>query len=119
RLHPAGTQFRRGCSIGQGLEGQGLKCVSGEDRGGLVEGHVHGGTPAAHVVVVHRRQVVVHQRVGVDQLDRGGRQVQAGFVGAQRGAGGVDQQRTHALAAAEGGVAHGRVQAPRFGGVGG
>ena len=34
---------------------------------------------AAQVVVVHRRQVVVHQRIGVDQLDRAGRRVDARF----------------------------------------
>ena len=32
--------------------------------------HVAGRLPAAQLVVVHRRQVVVDQRVGVDQLDR-------------------------------------------------
>ena len=42
----------------------------GEDRHVLAELHVAGRLPAAQLVVVHRRQVVVDQRVGVDQLDR-------------------------------------------------
>ena len=41
------------------------------------------GRPAAQVVVVHRRQVVVDQRVGVDQLDRRGQRQHAGAVGAR------------------------------------
>ena len=47
--------------------------VAGEDRDVLAELDVRGRPAAAQVVVVHRRQVVVDQRVGVDQLDRAGR----------------------------------------------
>ena len=40
-------------------------------RGGRHAEHpVHRGPPAAHVVVVHAGQVVVHERVGVHDLDR-------------------------------------------------
>ena len=39
---------------------------------GLAELHVHGRLAAAQHVVVHARQVVVDQRIGVDQLDRAG-----------------------------------------------
>ena len=46
--------------------------VAGEDRHVLAEGHVAGGLAAAQLVVVHRRKVVVDQRVGVDHLDRRG-----------------------------------------------
>ena len=46
--------------------------VAGQDRHVLAEGHVAGGLAAAQLVVVHRRQVVVDQRVGVDHLDRRG-----------------------------------------------
>ena len=31
-----------------------------------------GGAPATHVVVVHAREIVVHERVGVDDFDRRG-----------------------------------------------
>ncbi len=57
---------------GEHLEGQSLQRIAGEDRQRLVEGAVHRRTAAAQVVVVHRRQVIVDQRVGVDHLQRGG-----------------------------------------------
>ena len=46
--------------------------VAGQDGHGLAEHLVAGGAAAAVVVVVHRGQVVVDQRVGVDQLERAG-----------------------------------------------
>ena len=61
---------------------------------------MHGRLAAAQGVVVHRRQVVVHERVGVHQFDRGGGRVEHGLVGAERGAGRVDVQ---GLAAAHAG----------------
>ncbi len=76
------------------------------------------GRPAApQVVVVHARQVVVHQRVGVDQLDRRGRAIRAARVATPRPRPRVDQQRPHALAAAEHRVAHG-ASCSRAGGAG-
>ena len=57
------------------LEGQRQQGVAGQDRRRLAEHLVAGRPAAAQVVVVHRRQVVVDQRVGVDHLDgTGGRQ---------------------------------------------
>ena len=52
-------------------QGLGEEPVARQDRHVLAEGHVTGGLPAAELVVVHRRQVVVDQRVGVDHLDGG------------------------------------------------
>jgi hypothetical protein len=57
---------------GQQFEGERLQRVAGEDGGRLVERDVAGRLAAAQIVVVHRRQVVVDQRVGVDHLDGGG-----------------------------------------------
>ena len=98
---------------GKHLEGQRLQRIAGQDRGGVVEGNVHGGLATAQGIVVHRRQVVVHQRVAVHQFHRGCRSVQRLCRRAERGAGGVDEQRAHALAAIEHGVPHRRVQAVR------
>ena len=95
------------------FEGERLKRVAGEDRGGFVERDMHGRLAAAQAVVVHRRQVVVHQRVGMDQFDCGRGRIEGHRVGAECGAGRVHQQRTHALAAIERGVAHRGVQALR------
>ncbi len=75
---------------------------------------VAGGASAPQIVVVHRRQVVMHQAVGVDEFDRGGRAIELIEWSAQRFAGRVHEYRPQALAAAEHAVAHGLVQAARF-----
>jgi hypothetical protein len=58
------------------------------------------------VVVVHRRQVVVHERVRVNELDRRGHGIERRLGHADELATRVDEQRPHAFAAAENGVAH-------------
>ena len=65
--HPAFGGLRR---VRQHVECQRLQRIAGEDRGGFVEGDMHGRLATAQGVVVHRRQVVVHQRVAMDQFDR-------------------------------------------------
>ncbi len=67
-----------GVGLGQHLEGAGLQGVAGQDGGRLVEGAMAGRLAAAQVVVVHRRQVVVHQGIGVQHLDRRGHPCGAG-----------------------------------------
>jgi hypothetical protein len=54
---------------GEQAEGLGEQAVAGENRHALAELHVRRRSPAPHRVVVHRRQIVVDERVGVDQLD--------------------------------------------------
>ncbi len=98
---------------GQDLECQRLQRVAGQDGGGLVEGPVAGRPAAPQVVVVHGRQIVVDQRVGVDDLDRGRHVVEFRFLEAKRVARRIHQQRAHALAAVEGGIAHGLPQLGR------
>ena len=56
--------------IGQHLEGSGQQAVAGEHRGRLVEFLVAGRAAAAQIAVVHRRQIVMDERIGVDHLDR-------------------------------------------------
>ena len=58
------------------VEGEHLQRVAGEDRRRLVERPVRRRPAATQVVVVHRGQVVVDERIGVDQLDGGGRRVE-------------------------------------------
>ena len=105
----AGGDRRR--RVRQHFEGARLQRVAGEDRGGFVEGAMAGGPAAAQVVVVHGGQVVVHQAVDVDELDRGGRGIEQFERRAERFAGGVHQHRPHAFAARERAVAHGFEQA--------
>jgi hypothetical protein len=72
-----------------------------------------GGTATPHGVVVHRRQVGVDERVGVDDLDGSGRRIETLRSGAEGVAGRVHEYRPEALAATEDGVAHGTVQVLR------
>ena len=56
-------------------EGLGQQAVADQDGHAVAEDDVRGRPAAPHRVVVHGRQVVVDERVGVDQLDgAGGRQ---------------------------------------------
>lgn len=104
------AQCRRQRRIGQQAERTGLQGVTGENGGGFVEGNVGGGLATAQSVVVHGRQVVVHQRVGVDQLHRHRCGIKLVQRGAEHLAGGIDQQGAHALAATKYGIAHRLVQ---------
>ena len=61
---------------GKHLERERLQRIAGEDRGRLVELPMRRRAAAPQVVVVHRRQVVVHERVGVDQLDGRGERIE-------------------------------------------
>ena len=108
-----GRRDGTGTILGEQLERQRLQGVAGEDRHRLAELDVAGGPAATQRIVVHRGQVVVHQRVGVDQFHHAGRCIQRGAVLAQRFRRGVDQQRAQPLDATQPGIAHRTVQ---FGG---
>ena len=117
----ASRPHRRACSAGatlssvgsQDLERERLHRVAGEHRLGDAEAHVHGRLAAAQDVVVHARQVVVDERVGVDQLDRAGGAQRGRARAVHRVGGGEDEQRAQALAAVEDGIAHGLAEAGR------
>ena len=88
-------------------DGLGEQRVARQDRRVLAERAVARRPPAAQVVVVHRRQVVVDQRVGVDQLKRGRCGKQFFGLVAQALAGRQAQHRPDALAARQQRVPHG------------
>ena len=67
----AQTMFR------EQLERQCLQAVTDQQRGRLVILDMAGRLAAAQHIVVHARHVVMHQRIGVDQLDRGGGDIDA------------------------------------------
>lgn len=80
--------LRRLRRVRQHRKRQRLQRIASEDRGGLVEGDMHGRLAAAQRVVVHRRQVVVDQRVGMDQFDRdcgSAKRLRRGAAGMARG----------------------------------
>ena len=108
--------------MGDGLEGEGLEGVAGEDGDGFAEDDMAGGLAAAEVVVVEGGKVVVNEGVGVDHLD-GGAEVGCAFgdlAGAGDHACGFHaEDGAEALASGEGAVAHGAVDGVGFGGSGG
>ena len=86
---------------GDDVEGNRQQRVAGEDRGGVVIGFVQGRAAAAQVGIVHRRQIVMDQRVAVDAFQRGADQ-QRGFARDAEHRGALDrQERPQPLAAAE------------------
>ena len=77
----------------QHFEGACLQRVAGENGRGFVERAMTGRATTAQVVVIHGGQIVVHQAVDVDELDRRGGGVEPLERRAERFAGGVDQHR--------------------------
>ena len=59
------------------LEGEGQQGVPGQNRHRFAEHFVARGPAAPEIVVVQRGQIVVDQRISVDQLQRGGRVLHA------------------------------------------
>ena len=55
----------------------GLQTVAGENRHAFAVHDVRRRPPAPQVIVIHRRQVVVDQRIGVDHFDRARRRHRA------------------------------------------
>ena len=95
----------------QDLERERVEAVAREHGGGLVIGDMHRRPAATQVVVVHRGQVVVDQRIDVDAFHREADAQRAVAVDGEQRAGGGHEQRTHPLAPADRGVAHRLVQA--------
>ena len=98
--------------LGKDLKSAGLQGIASQDRRRLIVGAVCAGAAAAQIVIVHGRQIVVDERVGVQHLDAGRD---------PRGARGRDTEQrgdlqheksTQPLAAAQGRVAHGLHQPP-------
>ena len=75
----------------QQLESQCLQAVANEQGRRFVVLDVAGRPPAPQHVVVHARQIVVDQRIGVDQLDGAGRDFEALMRGVRQFAGGKSQ----------------------------
>ena len=101
--------------MGQDVEGQRLQRITGQDGAGLAECLVAAGLATAQIIIIHRRQVVVDQRIGVNELDCAGRAIQNLTPAPDGLAAGIDQRRPDAFAAVEYRIAHGPVQAGRVG----
>ena len=56
----------------QHLEGEREQRVARQNRHGVAENFVAGGNAAPQIVVIERGQIVVNQRIGVNQFQRAG-----------------------------------------------
>jgi hypothetical protein len=93
------------------VESERQQSVAGQDRGGIVGLLVQRGTAATQIAVVHRRQIVVNQRIAVDAFKRGASQKCGIARHAEYGRAFDHQERPQPFAAAEAGIAH-RVHQP-------
>ena len=90
-----------------------LQGVAREDGDRLVESAVDGRPPASQIVVVHRGQVVVDQRIGVQAFERCGRPDGSCPASPERTRRLDREKRPEPLAAAERRIAHGFDEAAR------
>ena len=102
---------RMGFRPRQKIEREGEQAVAGEDGGRFVELLVRGRPAAPQIVIVHRRQVVMHQRVAMHAFERRAGHQRARARHVEQGGRLDDQKRAKALAATEAHVAH-RVEQP-------
>jgi hypothetical protein len=93
----------------ENLERLRQQSIAGEDGDAFAEHFVVGRLAAAEIVVVHRGQIIVDQRIGVDALDRTRRRQGVHVVPAAGLGRGEDERRPHPLAPGEERVAHGAV----------
>ena len=88
--------------VGERLaERLGQKRVSGQNRDVLAEPDVRARPPAPEVVVVERRQIVVDEAEGVDELERAGGGQELARLAAERLAGREAEHRPDPLTAGE------------------
>src|SRR5690606_4173912 len=86
-----------------------------KNGGSLVKGNVAGGLTAAQVIVVHGRQVVMDEAVGMNTLKGTAHCVNGGADLPHRLGAGIGQYRSDAFAIAGQAVAHSLIQAQRNG----
>ncbi len=102
----AGTAAIGVFARGQHAECERLQRVAGEQCHGFSKRDVAGGLATAQRVVIHARQVVVDQRIRVNQLHRGGGSVDGIGIGVRDLARGIRQQRAHPLSAVQHRITH-------------
>ena len=103
-----------GRGVGDEVEGFGLESVASENGHGFAKDFVGGGSAAAEVVVVHGRQVVMNEGVGVEKLGGAGGKEGVDFVAATGFGGSEGEDGAESFAACEDGVTHGLMD---FGGL--
>ena len=76
-----------------------MQGISRKNCVGFAKFNMAGRQAAAQIVIIHRRQIIMHQGVGMNAFDRRGRSIQRGTAHAEHLAGGVDKEGTQAFTA--------------------
>ena len=92
---------------GDDVKSQRQQSVAGEDSGRVVGFLVQCRPAAAQIAVVHRRQIVVDQRIAVDAFEGGASEQGRFTTDAEHGRAFNHQERPQPLSAAEARIAHG------------
>ena len=80
-------------------KGIGEKRIACQKRHGFAVNTVIGGLSAAQIVIIHTRQIVVDQRIGMDHFQGTGIRKSRLGIAAEEAAKGQSQRRANALAA--------------------
>ena len=107
--------LRGGSALGQNFKRDREQRVAREDGDAVTEDFVASGAAAAEIVIVHARQIVVHERVGVDALHGAGERHGCGNFAAACFSRREAQDRAKSLAAGEEAVTHRLVNSGRTG----
>ena len=108
----ASSSIRASLAIGDAIElrehlkRESEQGVAGEDRDRFAEHFVASGPAAPQVVVIERGQIIVDQRIGMDQLQRGGGGFNSGGRIGDRLRGRYTEDGPDALSAREEAIAH-------------
>ena len=108
-----------GWGVGDKVKGFGLEGITGENGDGFAKDFVRGGATTAEVVVVHGGEVVVDERVGVEELGGAGGEEGVGLAAATSFGGGEGEDGAQSFTTCEDGIAHGLVDFGRLFEVGG
>ena len=97
----------RGAARGEELEGQRQQRIAGQDRRGLIKSAMERRLAAPEFIVIHRGQVVMDERIAVDEFERAARALRLGLVAVEERSRCADEIGPDALAAAERRITHG------------
>ena len=107
----ADSRILMSCGMGENFESQCQQRVAGKNGGGFIKRFVNGRTPAPQIVIVHRRQIIVNERVTMYAFKRR-RSVQRRFIRHAAKPGALqDEERPEPFAAAHRCITH-RVHQP-------
>jgi len=104
-----------GFGSGYRSKGLGKQSITRQDRHSLAVNPVVCGAAAAEVVVIHARQVVVNEGVGVDAFDGAGGGQSSGLLSAGGTGGGEAENGAEPFPPGEKAVAHGLMNEARMG----